>query len=90
MMESYKLSNQNNLNTLNENQTIQTARKKNGSVAIRLKSNLMFKRHFDLEDQLVSKLSRHSIDMLKEHYRDEMLKDDWNLVRALKETFDIE
>ena len=50
----------------------------------------MFKRHFDLEDQLVSKLSRHSIDMLKEHYRDEMLKDDWNLVRALKETFDIE
>ena len=34
------------------------ARKKNGSVAIRLKTGLMFKRHFDVEDQLVSKLNR--------------------------------
>jgi hypothetical protein len=59
-------------------------------VAIRIKTNLMFKRHFDLEDQLVSKLTRQSIDMLKEHYRDEMQKDDWNLVRALKGTFKID
>lgn len=43
-----------------------------------------------MEDNLVSLLSRVSIDKLKEHFRDEMSKDDWNLVRKLKPVFGIE
>ena len=71
--------------------SIPEARKKNGSVAVRIKgdSSILHGRHFDLEDDLVSILTRKSIDVLKEHFRDEMLKEDWNLVRKLKGVFDI-
>lgn len=37
-------------------------------------------RHFDHQDQLVSKISRESINALKSHFADEMTKDDWRLV----------
>lgn len=39
--------------------------------------------------QLCSELSRKSIDMLLEHFRDEMLNSDWDVVRELKPFFDI-
>ena len=72
--------------------SIQTARKKTGSVAIRIKSGakLQHGRHFEMEDEILSMLTRKGIDKLKEHYRDEMTKDDWNLVRKLKVTFQID
>lgn len=67
------------------------ARKKNGSVAIRLKSDpsITHGRHFELGDQLVSVLSRESIEVLKEFFRDDMTDDDWNLVRKLKPVFNL-
>ena len=42
-----------------------------------------------LQDELVSRISRKSIDLLKEHFRDDMSKDDWRLVVKLKAMFDI-
>ena len=50
----------------------------------------MFGRHFNETDELVSRISRESIDMLKEYYRDELGKDDWMLVVKLKKIFDIQ
>jgi hypothetical protein len=37
----------------------------------------------------VSRLTRESIDALKNHFRDDMTKDDWRLVIKLKKTFGI-
>ena len=39
-----------------------------------------FGRHFEAKDQLMSKISRESINALKSHFADEMTKDDWRLV----------
>lgn len=41
------------------------------------------------QDELVSKISRKSIDLLKEHFRDDLSKDDWRLVVKLKSIFEI-
>lgn len=40
----------------------------------------MYGRHFDHNDQLVSRITRESINALKSHFADEMTKDDWRLV----------
>lgn len=40
----------------------------------------LYGRHFDHTDQLVSKISRESINALKAHFADQMTKDDWRLV----------
>jgi len=52
--------------------------------------NLAFGRHFNHENQLYSKISRSSIDTLKENFKDEMEKDDWSLVVSMKQVFKIE
>eukprot|EP01137_Pigoraptor_chileana_P016519 Opistho-2@73413 len=49
----------------------------------------MMGRHFDETDELVSKISRDSINVLKEFFRDEMTKEDWVLVLQLKKVLDI-
>jgi translation initiation factor 5B len=41
------------------------------------------------QDMLVSKLSRRSIDVLKEFFKDDLSKEDWALVVKLKKTFQI-
>ncbi|GJP72381.1 hypothetical protein CLOP_g3120, partial [Closterium sp. NIES-67] len=46
-------------------------------------------RHFDSDDELVSRISRNSIDLLKENYRDDLSREDWILVVKLKKLFDI-
>lgn len=50
-----------------------------------------FGRQFNHEHQLVSKLTRESIDALKSYFRDEphMTKDDWKLVVQLKKYLNI-
>lgn len=47
-------------------------------------------RHFDHTDELVSRVSRHSIDLVKENFRDELGKDDWVLMLKLKALFGIQ
>ncbi|GIX79732.1 eukaryotic translation initiation factor 5B [Caerostris extrusa] len=44
----------------------------------------MYGRHFDHSDLLVSKISRQSIDLCKEHFRDDLQKTDWLLMVELK------
>lgn len=70
---------------------IKEATRKTGSVAIRIKADnsILHGRHFEQADDLVSMLTRESIDALKLYFRDEMGKDDWELVRLLKSTFGI-
>lgn len=49
----------------------------------------MVGRHFEVEDQLVSRISRESIDAVKNYFRDEMSKTDWQLMIELKKIFEI-
>ncbi|XP_069747098.1 eukaryotic translation initiation factor 5B isoform X2 [Narcine bancroftii] len=49
----------------------------------------MYGRHFEATDFLVSKISRQSIDALKDWFRDEMQKSDWQLIVELKKVFEI-
>jgi len=49
----------------------------------------LYGRHFDHEDGLVSRISRESIDAVKEYFRDDMRKEDWQLMIELKNMFQI-
>ncbi|XP_069377636.1 eukaryotic translation initiation factor 5B [Paralichthys olivaceus] len=49
----------------------------------------MYGRHFEATDMLVSKITRASIDALKNWFRDEMQRTDWQLIVELKKTFEI-
>lgn len=46
-------------------------------------------RHFTEADELVSKISRSSIDVLKESFRNDLCKEEWALVAKLKKVFSI-
>lgn len=61
-----------------------------GQIAIKLKSdsNITAGRQFDLTDNLFSNLTRKSVDILKDYFRDEVRKTDWDLVRDLKAVLD--
>ena len=49
----------------------------------------MYGRQLEDKDVLYSLISRESIDTLKEFYRDEVTKDEWQLLVKLKPMFDI-
>jgi translation initiation factor 5B len=53
-----------------------------GSIAV-------YGRHFDHTNELVSILSRHSIDLLKTNFKDDLTDPDWKLVIKLKSLFNI-
>ncbi|XP_019083407.1 PREDICTED: eukaryotic translation initiation factor 5B-like [Camelina sativa] len=78
----------------NNHKPVDYARKGN-KVAIKIvgsnaEEQKMFGRHFDMEDELVSHISRRSIDILKKDYRDELEFDEWKLVVKLKNIFKIQ
>lgn len=50
----------------------------------------LFGRHFVEQDELVSKISRESIDALKAHFRDEMTRPLWELIIKLKKVYKID
>ncbi|KAI3807490.1 hypothetical protein L1987_23420 [Smallanthus sonchifolius] len=70
--------------------------KKGQKVAIKItgsnaeEQQKMFGRHFEMEDELVSRISRNSIDVLKANYRDELTNEEWKLVVKLKHLFKIQ
>jgi translation initiation factor 5B len=49
----------------------------------------MYGRHFNDTDQITSLITRETIDTLKEHFRDDMTKEDWQTVLKLKKIFGI-
>jgi len=49
----------------------------------------MYGRHFEASDLLISKISRASIDAVKNWFRDDMSKADWQLMVELKKLFEI-
>ncbi|GLT62622.1 hypothetical protein SLA2020_352430 [Shorea laevis] len=69
--------------------------KKGSMVAIKIvgsnpeEQQKMYGRHFDVEDELVSHVSRKSIDVLKANYRDDLSIEEWKLVVKLKTLFKI-
>ncbi|KAE9452152.1 hypothetical protein C3L33_15947, partial [Rhododendron williamsianum] len=50
----------------------------------------MFGRHFDIEDELVSRISRKSIDVLRDNYRGDLSLEEWEFVKKLKILFKIQ
>lgn len=70
--------------------------KKGQKVAIKIvgsnpeEQQKMFGRHFEIEDELVSHISRRSIDLLKANYRDDLSNEEWRLVVKLKNLFKIQ
>ena len=49
-----------------------------------LNSNIMYGRHFTHTDMLYSKISKKSIDLLKEYFKKDVTKDDIGLMVKLK------
>ena len=70
---------------------VTAARANTGSVAVKIQndSTIMYGRHFDDQSQIVSMITRDSIDSLKKHFRDEMKDEDWRTCIKLKKLFDI-
>ncbi|KAL7156728.1 hypothetical protein ABFS83_02G028200 [Erythranthe nasuta] len=70
--------------------------KKGQTVAIKItgsnyeEQQKMFGRHFEIHDELVSKISRNSLDALKENYKDEISQEEKNLLFKLKKIFKIQ
>lgn len=71
--------------------SLTSATAKTGNVAVKIVNDgsIMYERHFDDSNQIVSFLTRDSIDQLKENFQDEMSKDDWRTVIKLKKVFGI-
>ena len=72
-----------------------TISKKGEDCAIKIEQtasgqDFYYGRHFDHNDNLVSKLTRESIDLLKTNFKDEMEMADWALVKKLKPVFGIQ
>ncbi|KAK4434141.1 Eukaryotic translation initiation factor 5B [Sesamum alatum] len=69
--------------------------KKGQKVAIKIigsnpeEQQKMFGRHFEIEDELVSKISRNSLDALKEHYAEDLSVEEKRLLFKLKKLFKI-
>ncbi|KAI9318155.1 hypothetical protein BX666DRAFT_1856559 [Dichotomocladium elegans] len=63
-----------------------------GGVAIKIEGEptKTFGRHFEETDEYYSKISRTSIDVLKESFRKDMSKEDWALVVKLKKILGVD
>ncbi|KAF4692687.1 hypothetical protein FOZ60_012801 [Perkinsus olseni] len=67
---------------------------KGDSVAIKIQptsaqAHVTYGRHFDSANALMSRISRRTIDCLKENFREDMRKEDWQLIMRMKPIFGI-
>jgi translation initiation factor 5B len=62
------------------------------SVAVKIEgpNQPSYGRHLEETDTLYSMIDRRSIDTLKEFYRDEVSKDEWNLIKKLKPLMNVD
>lgn len=72
-----------------------TSARRGDDVCVKIEANtsqshLEYGRHFDHTNKMYSKISRSSIDTLKEHFKDEMKKEDWELIIGMKTLFKIQ
>lgn len=74
-----------------EHKAIPICKKGQPSVAIKIEgpNQPLYGRQIEEKDVLYSLISRKSIDTLKEFYREDVTKDEWNLLKKLKPLFDI-
>ena len=73
---------------------VESANRLTGSVAIRIEQRrnmkeYTFGRHWSHESMFISRLNRESIDLLKEHFRDDLPKEDWKLVVKIKKALGV-
>ncbi|VDC01114.1 unnamed protein product [Peniophora sp. CBMAI 1063] len=66
-----------------------------GGVAVKIEhavyqSAKMFGRHFDDKDELYSRITRQSIDVLKENFKADVSNDEWLLIKALKPRLNVQ
>ncbi|KAF9076705.1 hypothetical protein BDP27DRAFT_1284669 [Rhodocollybia butyracea] len=66
-----------------------------GGVAVKIEhavyqSAKMFGRHFDDKDEVLSHITRQSIDVLKSSFRADVSNEEWQLIKALKPRFNID
>lgn len=68
------------------------AKKTSPSVAVKIEgpNQPILGRHWEQTDTLFSHISRRSIDTLKEHFREEVAKEDWALIVQMKKVFKID
>ncbi|KAH6765155.1 eukaryotic translation initiation factor 2 family protein [Perilla frutescens var. frutescens] len=81
--------------SIEKNHKLVDRAKKGQKVAIKIigsnseEQQKMFGRHFEIEDQLVSKISRRSVDALEENYVDDISAEEKHLLSKLKKLFKI-
>jgi translation initiation factor 5B len=70
---------------------IPVAKKGSPSVAVKIEgpNQPLYGRHLDEKDVLYSHISRVTIDTLKKFYREEVSKEDWQLLINLKKVFNV-
>ncbi|KAG8626842.1 hypothetical protein KVT40_005787 [Elsinoe batatas] len=75
-----------------EHKAIPICKRGQPSVAIKIEgpNQPMYGRQLEEKEILYSHISRASIDCLKEFYRDEVTKDEWNLLVKLKPLMDVQ
>lgn len=59
------------------------------SVKIDAVTSIVFGRQFDHTDQMFSRVTRKSIDALREFFKEELSKEDWNLLLKLKKQYGV-
>lgn len=74
-----------------EHKTIPICKKGQPSVAVKIEgpNQPLYGRQIEEKDTLYSLISRKSIDTLKEFYREEVTKEEWQLLVKMKPLFDI-
>ncbi|KAE8325894.1 hypothetical protein BDV39DRAFT_206538 [Aspergillus sergii] len=74
-----------------DHKAVSVVKKGQPSVAVKIEgaNQPMYGRQLEEKDTLYSKISRASIDTLKEFYRSDVSMEEWGLVKKLKPVFDI-